>query len=98
MRGETHTRDYVGTDVNGNGPVDNYGFALLSIRLTSVPLASDWNDFSQSIASSNAIERPVAGQQMKGCYAFIEFEEISGVRNAVKAGSVKIAGQQLYIE
>ncbi|XP_004497787.1 nuclear transport factor 2-like [Cicer arietinum] len=32
------------------------------------------------------------------CYAFVEFEDISGVHNAVKAGSVEIAGRQVYIE
>ncbi|KAI5348186.1 hypothetical protein L3X38_001073 [Prunus dulcis] len=32
------------------------------------------------------------------CYAFVEFEDITGVQNAVKAGSVEIAGRQVYIE
>ncbi|KAK9922333.1 hypothetical protein M0R45_030802 [Rubus argutus] len=32
------------------------------------------------------------------CYAFVEFEEISGVHNAFKPGCVQIAGQQLFIE
>ncbi|OIV98862.1 hypothetical protein TanjilG_21197 [Lupinus angustifolius] len=32
------------------------------------------------------------------CYAFVEFEDMTGVQNAVKAGSVQIAGRQAYIE
>nr|AFK34536.1 unknown [Lotus japonicus] len=32
------------------------------------------------------------------CYAFVEFEDMSGVHNAVQAGSVQIAGRQAYIE
>ncbi|NP_001242133.1 Nuclear transport factor 2-like [Glycine max] len=32
------------------------------------------------------------------CYAFVEFEDMTGVYNAVKAGSVQIAGRQVYIE
>ncbi|XP_061338222.1 nuclear transport factor 2-like [Gastrolobium bilobum] len=32
------------------------------------------------------------------CYAFVEFEDMTGVHNAVKAGSVEIAGRQVYIE
>ncbi|CAK9139559.1 unnamed protein product [Ilex paraguariensis] len=32
------------------------------------------------------------------CYAFVEFEDITGVQNAVKASTVQIAGHQLYIE
>ncbi|PRQ36791.1 putative nucleotide-binding alpha-beta plait domain, NTF2-like domain-containing protein [Rosa chinensis] len=219
MSGETHTRDYVVPDVNGNGPVDNYGYAEQRLQQVvesenimedpaaelsngsfqsavnvvqeqlpasveepigepqkqtyasilrvakgqpapsvapqpsvnkSAPPASDWNDFSQPIASSNAVERPVAEtadevsalededeiksvyvrnlppnvdpseveeefvnfgklKQPEGvvirsrkdvgvCYAFVEFEDMSGVRNAVKAGSVQIAGRQVYIE
>ncbi|KAM7466362.1 hypothetical protein LguiB_013924 [Lonicera macranthoides] len=31
-------------------------------------------------------------------YAFVEFEDIAGVQNAIKASTVQIAGQQLYIE
>ncbi|KAL2469584.1 Nuclear transport factor 2 (NTF2) family protein with RNA binding (RRM-RBD-RNP motif) domain [Abeliophyllum distichum] len=32
------------------------------------------------------------------CYAFVEFEDISGVQNAVKASMVQIDGHQLHIE
>ncbi|KAE9617589.1 putative RNA recognition motif domain, NTF2-like domain-containing protein [Lupinus albus] len=32
------------------------------------------------------------------CYAFVEFEDVTGVHNAIKAGSVQIAGRQAYIE
>ncbi|WCJ24125.1 Nuclear transport factor 2 (NTF2) family protein with RNA binding (RRM-RBD-RNP motifs) domain [Euphorbia peplus] len=32
------------------------------------------------------------------CYAFVEFEDMTGVRNAVKAGSAHVAGRQVYIE
>ncbi|XP_071720603.1 nuclear transport factor 2-like [Rutidosis leptorrhynchoides] len=32
------------------------------------------------------------------CYAFVEFEDISGVHNAIKASTVEIGGQQVFIE
>ncbi|XP_057459534.1 nuclear transport factor 2-like isoform X1 [Actinidia eriantha] len=32
------------------------------------------------------------------CYAFVEFEDINGVQNAIKASTVQIAGQQIFIE
>ncbi|KAL0433206.1 UNVERIFIED_CONTAM: Nuclear transport factor 2 [Sesamum latifolium] len=32
------------------------------------------------------------------CYAFVEFEDVSGVQNAIKASMVQIGGHQLYIE
>ncbi|CAL1384346.1 unnamed protein product [Linum trigynum] len=32
------------------------------------------------------------------CYAFVEFEDMNGVYNAVKAGSAEVAGRQVYIE
>ncbi|XWS08725.1 hypothetical protein CRYUN_Cryun40dG0025700 [Craigia yunnanensis] len=32
------------------------------------------------------------------CYAFVEFEDMTSVRNAVKAGVAQVAGRQVYIE
>ncbi|KAI3511484.1 hypothetical protein L1887_18638 [Cichorium endivia] len=32
------------------------------------------------------------------CYAFVEFEDMTGVQNAIKASTVEIGGQQVYIE
>ncbi|XP_057471606.1 nuclear transport factor 2-like isoform X2 [Actinidia eriantha] len=32
------------------------------------------------------------------CYAFVEFEDTNGVQNAIKASTVQIAGQQVFIE
>lgn len=32
------------------------------------------------------------------CYAFVEFDDITGVHNAIKAASVEIAGHQVFIE
>ncbi|KAK7278521.1 hypothetical protein RJT34_23551 [Clitoria ternatea] len=32
------------------------------------------------------------------CYAFVEYEDMTGVHNAIKAGSVEVAGRQVYIE
>ncbi|KAK3019099.1 hypothetical protein RJ639_004968 [Escallonia herrerae] len=37
-------------------------------------------------------------KDMDACYAFVEFEDITGVHNAIKAYSVEVAGQQVYIE
>ncbi|XP_022760364.1 putative G3BP-like protein isoform X2 [Durio zibethinus] len=32
------------------------------------------------------------------CYAFVEFEDMTSVHNAVKAGTAQVAGRQVYIE
>ncbi|KAF3680645.1 putative pathogenesis-related protein STH-2-like [Capsicum annuum] len=32
------------------------------------------------------------------CYAFVEFEDVTGVQNAIEAATVQIGGHQLYIE
>lgn len=32
------------------------------------------------------------------CYAFVEFEEVQGVQNAIKASPIHLAGRQVYIE
>ncbi|PIN00198.1 RasGAP SH3 binding protein rasputin [Handroanthus impetiginosus] len=37
-------------------------------------------------------------KDMDVCYAFVEFEDVSGVQNAIKASTVQIGEHQLYIE
>lgn len=37
-------------------------------------------------------------KDMDACYAFVEFEDISGVQNAIKASMVQIGEHQLFIE
>ncbi|CAN1144873.1 Nuclear transport factor 2 [Linum perenne] len=37
-------------------------------------------------------------QDVGVCYAFVEFEDMNGVHNAVKAGSAQVAGRPVYIE
>ncbi|KAL8029175.1 hypothetical protein ABFX02_14G210900 [Erythranthe guttata] len=32
------------------------------------------------------------------CYAFVEFEDVQGVRNAIKASPIQLAGKKVYIE
>ncbi|KAK4356950.1 hypothetical protein RND71_022560 [Anisodus tanguticus] len=32
------------------------------------------------------------------CHAFVEFEDVTGVQNAIEASTVQIGGHQLYIE
>lgn len=32
------------------------------------------------------------------CYAFVEYDDITGVQNAIKASTIEIGGHQLYIE
>ncbi|XP_059300821.1 nuclear transport factor 2 isoform X2 [Lycium ferocissimum] len=32
------------------------------------------------------------------CYAFVEFEEVQGVQNAIQASPIQLAGRQVYIE
>lgn len=32
------------------------------------------------------------------CYAFVEFEDVQGVQNAIKASPIELAGRQVYIE
>ncbi|XP_075523840.1 nuclear transport factor 2-like isoform X2 [Primulina tabacum] len=37
-------------------------------------------------------------KDIDACYAFVEFEDVSGVQNAIKASTVQIGAHQLYIE
>ncbi|KAF2314061.1 hypothetical protein GH714_021818 [Hevea brasiliensis] len=64
---------------------------------------SDWNHAPQPISqqatvTSNSFEKPGAETDVGVCYAFVEFEDMTGVHNAVKEGSAHVAGWQVYIE
>lgn len=37
-------------------------------------------------------------KDVAACYAFVEFEDITGVQNAIQASTVELGGQQVYIE
>ncbi|PQQ17563.1 putative G3BP-like protein [Prunus yedoensis var. nudiflora] len=39
-----------------------------------------------------------ARKEIGVCYAFVEFEDLLGVHNALKASPIQLAGRQVYIE
>lgn len=58
-------------------------------------IEEEFKKFGQLTSEGVAIRRL---KDTDVCYAFVEFEDIDSVQSAIKAGSVQIAGRQVYIE
>ncbi|XP_076961180.1 nuclear transport factor 2-like isoform X2 [Bidens hawaiensis] len=73
-----------------------------SVYVKNVPSTASVSDIEEEFKKFGKI-RPdgVAIRTRKDldvCYAFVEFEDITSVHNAIKASTVEIGGQQVYIE
>ncbi|XP_076887237.1 nuclear transport factor 2-like isoform X2 [Bidens hawaiensis] len=73
-----------------------------SIYVKNVPSTASVSDIEEEFKRFGKI-RPdgVAIRTRKDldmCYAFVEFEDITSVHNAIEASTVEIGGQQVYIE
>lgn len=73
-----------------------------SVYVRNVPSTAIASDIEEEFMKFGKIRQDgVAIRTRKDidvCYAFVEFEDITGVHNAIKASTVEIAGQQVYIE
>ncbi|CAO2821980.1 unnamed protein product [Amaranthus hypochondriacus] len=67
----------------------------LSPTVSPSEIEEEFKKFGQLTAEGVAIRRL---KDTDVCYAFVEYEDISSVQSAIKAGSVQIAGRQAYIE
>ncbi|KAH9617051.1 hypothetical protein KSS87_023103 [Heliosperma pusillum] len=63
--------------------------------VSSSEIEEEFKKFGQLSSEGVAIRRL---KDTDVCYAFVEFEDIASVQSAIKAGSVEIAGRQVYIE
>ncbi|KAL2923020.1 putative G3BP-like protein [Bienertia sinuspersici] len=67
----------------------------LSPTISASEIEDEFVKFGQLTSEGVAIRRL---KDTDVCYAFVEFEDIASVQSAIKAGSVQIAGRQVYIE
>lgn len=67
----------------------------LSPTVSPSEIEEEFMKFGQLSSEGVAIRRL---KDTEVCYAFVEFEDISSVHSAIKAGAVQIAGRQVYIE
>ncbi|CAH1441335.1 unnamed protein product [Lactuca virosa] len=75
---------------------------LKSVYVKNVPINAIASDIEEEFKKFGKIRQDgVAIRTRKDidvCYAFVEFEDMSGVHNAIKASTVEISGQQVFIE
>ncbi|GAB2266708.1 hypothetical protein Dimus_001702 [Dionaea muscipula] len=67
----------------------------LSSTITAYEIEEEFKKFGQLSSEGVAIRRI---KDTDFCYAFVEFEDITAVQEAIKAASVEVAGRQLFIE
>ncbi|KAL1342170.1 nuclear transport factor 2 [Arachis hypogaea] len=100
----TNALDRFGTDAAEEVPAteDKGYYEIKSVYVRNLSPAVSAADIEQEFKNFGRI-RPdgvvIRSRKDVGvCYAFVEFEDMSGVHNAVKAGSVEVGGRQVYIE
>ncbi|XP_073299759.1 nuclear transport factor 2-like isoform X2 [Primulina huaijiensis] len=75
---------------------------VMSVYVSNVPttmaaseIGEEFKKFGKLKPNGVAIR---TRKDIDACYAFVEFEDVSGVQNAIKASTVQIGAHQLYIE
>lgn len=75
---------------------------IKSVYVRNLPLIVSASEIEEEFKKFGKLKPdPVAIRNRKEigvCYAFVEFEDITGVQNAIKASTLQIAGQQVFIE
>jgi len=64
-------------------------------NVSETDLENEFKKFGQLIPEGVAIR---SRKETGGYYAFVEFEELSGVHNALRASPLEINGRQIYVE
>ncbi|TYK24612.1 putative G3BP-like protein [Cucumis melo var. makuwa] len=63
--------------------------------VTEAEIEQEFKDFGRILPDGVFIR---SRKEIGVCYAFVEFEDILGVQNALKASPIQIGGRQVYIE
>ncbi|GMH20064.1 hypothetical protein Nepgr_021905 [Nepenthes gracilis] len=90
---EVEAAEEVSTDLKGE--MKSVYVRNLPTTVSSVEVEEEFKKFGRLKPAGVAIRRL---KDTDICYAFVEFEDITAVHDAIKAATVKIAGQQIYIE
>ncbi|XP_041008021.1 nuclear transport factor 2 isoform X2 [Juglans microcarpa x Juglans regia] len=67
----------------------------LPSNVTEAEIEEEFKNFGQIIPDGIFIR---LRKEIGLCYAFVEFEDLMGVQNALKASPIQLAGRQVYIE
>uniref|UniRef100_A0A5B6ZLU3 G3BP-like protein n=1 Tax=Davidia involucrata TaxID=16924 RepID=A0A5B6ZLU3_DAVIN len=81
--------------VEDEGEIKSVYVRNLPSTVSASEIEEEFNKFGKLKPDGVAIRNP---KEIGVCYAFVEFEDITGVQNAIKAATVQVAGHQVYIE
>nr|GMD75441.1 putative G3BP-like protein isoform X1 [Ipomoea batatas] len=91
-----------GAEVVEEYPAVEDEMEVKSVYVRNVPTTMDPSEIEEEFKKFGKLKPDgVAIRTRKDfdvCYAFVEFEDVSSVQNAIKASFVEIGGHQLYIE
>ncbi|XP_019180548.1 PREDICTED: uncharacterized protein LOC109175679 isoform X4 [Ipomoea nil] len=91
-----------GAEVVEEYPAVEDEMEVKSVYVRNVPTTMDPSEIEEEFTKFGKLKPDgVAIRTRKDfdvCYAFVEFEDVSSVQNAIKASFVEIGGHQLYIE
>ncbi|KAI8566545.1 hypothetical protein RHMOL_Rhmol02G0048900 [Rhododendron molle] len=81
--------------VEDEGEVKSVYVRNLPLTVSALEIEEEFMKFGRLKPDAVAIRNR---KDIGVCYAFVEFEDISGVHNAIQASTVQIAGHQVFIE
>ncbi|KMS95615.1 hypothetical protein BVRB_006630 [Beta vulgaris subsp. vulgaris] len=81
--------------IDDRGEIKSVYVRNLSPSISASEIEEEFKKFGQLTTEGVAIRRL---KDTDVCYAFVEYEDMDSVQSAIKAGSVYIAGRQVYIE
>ncbi|GAB2295311.1 hypothetical protein Dimus_029483 [Dionaea muscipula] len=81
--------------LDDKGEIKSVYVRNLSPTITASEIEEEFKKFGRLSSAGVAIRRI---KDTEVCYAFVEFEDVSSVQEAIKAAAVQVAGQQLFIE
>ncbi|XP_073048840.1 nuclear transport factor 2-like isoform X1 [Primulina eburnea] len=75
---------------------------IMSVYVSNVPTTMATSEIGEEFKKFGKLKPDGVAirtrKDIDACYAFVEFEDVSGVQNAIKASTVQIGAHQLYIE
>jgi hypothetical protein len=90
------------TVVEDSSAVEEDSGEFKSVYVKNVPPTASTSEIAEEFKKFGKIKPDGVAirtrKDIDAFYAFVEFEDITGVQNAIKAFSVDICGQQVYIE
>nr|XP_043635786.1 nuclear transport factor 2-like [Erigeron canadensis] len=81
--------------VNEEGESKSVYVRNLPTSVTSLEIFQEFKNFGKIKQDGVFLKNR---QDVGVCFAFVEFEDISGVRKAIEASPIQLAGRQVYIE